>query len=95
MSGIRERRLIGIGALLALALLASGSRAADPHGSGRPLGDTKFFQGRRCSAATVPGRLPDIVTIVDVDTLRRALAVELSGVSSEPMLFSIRFDRNG
>lgn len=95
MQMLRETGRFAIAVTLATTVVAADGDSV-PEFSARLSADRESLQGRSCEISTFPEPLPDIATIVDEDTLRRAIAAELSGFpASGPMLFSIRFARDG
>lgn len=94
MRVLREAGRLGGVALLASTLIASDSRVSPPHARG--ILDDVEPQDRRCAPASVPNPLPDVATIVDIESLRSTLAVELAAAPSAGVLpFSVRFAPSG
>lgn len=96
MSILPDAGRLGSMAFLPLALVAGSSAAPIPR-FGTPLAPAfASAQERNCPMATVPQALPDVATIVNVDTLRPELAAELAQApAAARLLFSIRFKPNG
>lgn len=82
--------------LLGSATLASVSWASKPHSGVFRNSELQAGQKRSCSIATLPKQLPEAGALLDLEGLRRAIAIDSTAIDPEAeIIFSIRFAADG